>query len=106
MQEVFELFKDLAMLVDQQQESLEVIENRIIRAKGYTEKAEVRSMTNVGVQDFFVFCLPTNVRVIFTARVAKCRELPKKKSKDAMLHTDRCSFDTGSCGGCSGGIPK
>jgi len=39
--EVYELFKDLATLVDIQQESLDVIENRITNAKAYTEKAEV-----------------------------------------------------------------
>jgi len=39
--EVYELFKDLATLVDIQQESLDVIENRIILAKNYTETAEV-----------------------------------------------------------------
>lgn len=39
-QEVFELFKDLATLVDLQQESLDVIENRIQSAKNYTEKGE------------------------------------------------------------------
>lgn len=41
MLEIFELFKDLATLVDLQQESLDVIENRILKAKNYTEKAEV-----------------------------------------------------------------
>jgi len=39
--EIYELFKDLATLVDLQQESLDVIENRILKAKNYTEKAEV-----------------------------------------------------------------
>jgi t-SNARE complex subunit (syntaxin) len=39
--EVYELFRDLATLVDIQQESLDVIENRIILAKNYTEQAEV-----------------------------------------------------------------
>ena len=39
--EIYELFRDLATLVDLQQESLDVIENRIIKAKNYTEKAEV-----------------------------------------------------------------
>lgn len=39
--EIYELFRDLATLVDLQQESLDVIENRIIHAKNYTEKAEV-----------------------------------------------------------------
>ena len=38
--EVYELFKDLATLVDIQQESLDVIENRIGKAKDYVEKAE------------------------------------------------------------------
>lgn len=39
--EIYELFRDLATLVDLQQESLDVIENRIMHAKDYTEKAEV-----------------------------------------------------------------
>ena len=39
--EIYELFRDLATLVDLQQESLDVIENRILHAKNYTEKAEV-----------------------------------------------------------------
>ena len=39
--EIYELFRDLATLVDLQQESLDVIENRIVKAKNYTEKAEV-----------------------------------------------------------------
>lgn len=39
--EIYELFRDLATLVDLQQESLDVIENRIMNAKDYTEKAEV-----------------------------------------------------------------
>ena len=39
--EIYELFRDLATLVDLQQESLDVIENRIMNAKNYTEKAEV-----------------------------------------------------------------
>jgi len=39
--EIYELFRDLATLVDLQQESLDVIENRILKAKNYTEKAEV-----------------------------------------------------------------
>ena len=39
--EIYELFRDLATLVDLQQESLDVIENRIMHAKNYTEKAEV-----------------------------------------------------------------
>jgi len=38
--EVYELFKDLATLVDLQQESLDVIDNRISSAKNYTETAE------------------------------------------------------------------
>lgn len=38
--EVYELFRDLATLVDIQQESLDVIENRIKGAKHYTEKGE------------------------------------------------------------------
>ena len=38
--EVFELFKDLATLVEIQQESLDVIENRITNAKAYTATAE------------------------------------------------------------------
>jgi len=38
--EVYELFKDLATLVDIQQESLDVISNRIEKAKDYVEKAE------------------------------------------------------------------
>jgi len=40
--EVYELFRDLATLVDLQQESLDVIENRISHAKDYAEKAEVQ----------------------------------------------------------------
>jgi t-SNARE complex subunit (syntaxin) len=39
--EIYELFRDLATLVDLQQESLDVIENRILKARDYTEKAEV-----------------------------------------------------------------
>jgi syntaxin 1B/2/3 len=39
--EVYELFKDLATLVDIQQESLDVIENRVQKAKSYVEKGEV-----------------------------------------------------------------
>lgn len=39
--EVYELFKDLATLVEIQQESLDVIENRITKAKAYTERAVV-----------------------------------------------------------------
>jgi len=38
--EVYELFKDLATLVEIQQESLDVIENRIGKAKDYVERAE------------------------------------------------------------------
>lgn len=38
--EVYNLFQDLATLVDIQQESLDVIENRIEHAKEYAEKAE------------------------------------------------------------------
>lgn len=38
--EVYELFKDLATLVEIQQESLDVIENRIGKAKDYVGKAE------------------------------------------------------------------
>jgi len=38
--EVYELFKDLATLVELQQESLDVIENRINHAKDYTLQAE------------------------------------------------------------------
>jgi len=38
--EVYELFRDLAQLVDIQQESLDVIENRVVNARAYTEKAE------------------------------------------------------------------
>jgi len=38
--EIHELFRDLATLVDLQQESLDVIENRILHAKNYTVKAE------------------------------------------------------------------
>jgi t-SNARE complex subunit (syntaxin) len=40
--EVYELFKDLATLVEIQQESLDVIENRIGKAKDYVEKAETQ----------------------------------------------------------------
>jgi len=38
--EVYELFRDLAQLVDLQQDSLDVIDARIQNAKNYTEKAE------------------------------------------------------------------
>lgn len=38
--EINELFKDLSTLVDLQQESLDVIENRIMHTAAYTEKAE------------------------------------------------------------------
>jgi syntaxin 1B/2/3 len=38
--EVFELFKDLATLVDLQQESLDVISNNVTQSKAYAEKAE------------------------------------------------------------------
>jgi len=38
--EVYELFKDLAVLVDIQQEHLDVIENRVTNAKAYMEHAE------------------------------------------------------------------
>jgi len=37
--EVYELFRDLATLVDLQQEKLDIIETRIATAKDYTEKA-------------------------------------------------------------------
>jgi len=40
--EVYELFRDLAQLVDLQQDSLDVIDARIQSAKNYTEKAEVQ----------------------------------------------------------------
>lgn len=40
--EVYELFKDLATLVDIQQESLDVIENRIGKAKAYVEGGEIQ----------------------------------------------------------------
>jgi len=43
--EVYELFRDLATLVDLQQESLDVIENRVANAKAYAEKAEVELIT-------------------------------------------------------------
>jgi len=39
--EVYELFRDLASLVDLQQDSLDVIDARIQSAKNYTERAEV-----------------------------------------------------------------
>jgi len=39
--EVYELFRDLAQLVDLQQDSLDVIDARIQSAKNYTERAEV-----------------------------------------------------------------
>lgn len=42
--EIYELFRDLATLVDLQQESLDVIENRIQHARDYTERAEVDLM--------------------------------------------------------------
>lgn len=38
--EIYELFKDLATLVDLQQESLDVIEQHIMKTQAYTEKAE------------------------------------------------------------------
>jgi len=38
--EIYELFRDLAQLVDIQQDSLDVIETRVTNAKNYTEKAE------------------------------------------------------------------
>jgi len=38
--EVFELFRDLAALVELQQESLDIIETRISSAKNYTEQGE------------------------------------------------------------------
>jgi t-SNARE complex subunit (syntaxin) len=38
--EIYELFRDLATLVDLQQESLDVIETRIQHAKNYAEKGE------------------------------------------------------------------
>mmetsp|Transcript_23088 Transcript_23088/g.32571 ORF Transcript_23088/g.32571 Transcript_23088/m.32571 type:complete len:295 (+) Transcript_23088:25-909(+) len=38
--EVYELFKDLAMLVEQQQESLDHIQNRIESAQDYVQKGE------------------------------------------------------------------
>ncbi len=38
MREVYELFKDLAVLVDVQQDSLDVIEKHIHAAKDYAEK--------------------------------------------------------------------
>ena len=38
--EVYELFRDLATLVDIQQESLDVIENRIVHAQEYASKGE------------------------------------------------------------------
>jgi len=43
--EVYELFRDLATLVDLQQESLDVIENRVANAKAYAEKGEVQLIT-------------------------------------------------------------
>jgi t-SNARE complex subunit (syntaxin) len=39
-EEVFRMFQDLATLVDLQGESLNVIEERIVKAKDYTEKAQ------------------------------------------------------------------
>ena len=36
--EVYELFQDLAALIDMQQETLDVVEDRILKAKGYAEK--------------------------------------------------------------------
>jgi t-SNARE complex subunit (syntaxin) len=39
--EVYELFRDLAVLVDMQQEHLDVISNNILNAKAFTQKAEV-----------------------------------------------------------------
>lgn len=43
--EVYELFRDLATLVDLQQESLDVIEYRVANAKAYSEKAEIELIT-------------------------------------------------------------
>lgn len=39
--EIYELFQDLATLVELQSESLDVIETRISKARDYTERAEV-----------------------------------------------------------------
>ena len=39
--QIAELFRDLSFLIDSQQESLDVIEYRIIKAKNHTEKGEV-----------------------------------------------------------------
>jgi syntaxin 1B/2/3 len=48
--EVYELFKDLATLVDIQQESLDVIENRVAKAKAYVEKGEKELVKAEGYQ--------------------------------------------------------
>jgi t-SNARE complex subunit (syntaxin) len=40
--EVYELFKDLATLVDYQQESLEVIDHRIAQSKAYVQNGEIQ----------------------------------------------------------------
>jgi syntaxin 1B/2/3 len=37
--EIYELFRDLATLVDLQQETMDIIDQRISSAKAYTEKA-------------------------------------------------------------------
>ena len=60
--EVYELFRDLATLVDIQQESLDVIENRIVHAQEYASKAEGElhkaEKENKKVWIYFVlFCL-------------------------------------------------
>jgi t-SNARE complex subunit (syntaxin) len=48
--EVFELFRDLATLVDLQQESLDVIEHRIQNAAAYTKAAEIELVQAEGYQ--------------------------------------------------------
>ena len=54
--EVHELFQNLATLVDLQQESLDVISNRISQAKNYTEKAE-REVGHCCFFSLFLSCL-------------------------------------------------
>jgi len=48
--EVFELFKDLATLVDLQQESLDVIESRIQKSQDYVEQGEKDLVAAEGYQ--------------------------------------------------------
>jgi len=50
-QEIYELFRDLATLVDLQQETLDVIENRVQKAQNYTHTAEKELVKAVEYQD-------------------------------------------------------